>query len=617
MRRSLRIRLLAIVLVGIIILTATNALLSGWGLTRVRDRAIADNAEVLEQRTQVYLLRMAQERAASTDQTLNAIQELAEATARYLAQARPPSPADAPALQNDESDWYYYHDKTTILLPVVDDPQPMLNDLIDSQGLNELFPGMASATPEIARISYMTASGTVRTFPQLPLFRVPAGWTVESDPSYQASLPANNRLRKVVWSTEAHPLLDDLTEYRRSTASKVISAIAPVYQGRTFKGAVIVDIGRDRLTASLGRLGVTQTGFAFLLDEHGDLVGTSKEGQEALLGKTVPEGEMGDVPLDGLNPSFDPILAEMRAGKGGYGVANLSGRPHILAYAPVAEIKWSFGLAVPLDEVVVDTARTAEKVTGIANETQTYTLLASLGAVILLGMVVGYVLRRQFTRPLTALVAATRSVAGGDLRPIAARSGDELGDLAHAFNTMTEAVAASRAELTEANHQLERKIQERTADLNMAVAKLEATSAAQEDLLRALREVSTPVIPVVAGVLAMPLIGQIDEQRAQNMIAALLERVEREHARTVLLDITGVPVIDAHVAQSLLRMVAAGRLLGAEIVLVGVAPEVAQTLVTLGIDLRELRTAPDLRSAVERILAKRRDPRAAPGPSVL
>jgi anti-anti-sigma factor len=263
------------------------------------------------------------------------------------------------------------------------------------------------------------------------------------------------------------------------------------------------------------------------------------------------------------------------------------------------------GLGVPLDEVTAATNRTAEKVTAIASETRSFGLLASLAALILLGLVMSYVLRRQFVRPLTMLSSATQAIAEGDLQPIAATGDDEIGQLARSFNTMSAALGASRAELTAANTQLEAKVRERTADLDMAVARMEQLFATQQDLLRTLREVSTPVIPVLEGVLAAPLIGQIDDERAENMTRDLLARIERERARTVLLDITGVPLIDTQVAQALMRAVSASRLLGAEVVLVGVAPEVAQTIVTLGIDLGDLRTAADLRSAVEQLLARR------------
>jgi anti-anti-sigma regulatory factor/HAMP domain-containing protein len=599
--------MLIIVLIGIIMLAAISTLLGGWGLTRVRDRAIADNADVLEQRTRVYLLRMAQERAEASDQRLQAIQQLTATSASYLSQIEGSAEtSDTHTILDADHKWRYFHGKTTILLPADPDPKPLLAELVGSERLNELFSGLARATPEIARISYMTPSGTIRTFPQLPVFKIPDGWSVQKDVAFQAALPAHNPLRKVVWTAGVHPLVDDLGQYGKSRPSMVISAVAPVYRDGVFKGAVIADVSRDRLAASLGRLGEEQTGFAFLLDEQGHLAATSKEGELALAGKSIPDGELSGVALDQVNPTIAPIVADMHAGNGGSAVISLNGRPHILAYAPIGEVKWSIGLAVPLDEIVVDTSKTAAHLTDLAGETRTYIILASLAAVAVLGLIISYVLRQQFMRPLTALVEATRSIAAGNLCPIEATRGDELGQLARAFNTMTESLSASRYDLTAANQQLELKIQDRTADLNMAVTKLEETFANQQELLRALREVSTPVIPVVEGALAMPLVGQIDEERARNMTATLLGRIERDRARTVLLDITGVPVIDTQVAQSLIQMVSASRLLGAEVVLVGVAPEVAQTIVTLGIDLRGLHTAADLRSAVERLLARRR-----------
>jgi anti-anti-sigma factor len=610
--RSLRVRLLAIVLVGICLLALINGLLNEWGLVRVRNRAISDSAEVLEQRTVTYLLRMAQERAASTDKTLRAAQHLAEATATYLAQTSDSSPSDAPpALQSNKDGWRFYHGKTTILLPPNSDAQQLLSELAPSEELGALWPSMADSLSEIGRISYLMPSGAVRTFPHLTLSRLPQGWSVQTDMTYQAGMPANNQLHKVVW-TDLHPALDSVRQTNSAVSDMVISAVAPVYQNRVFKGAVVVDMKRTRLAENLVQVGAEQDGFAFLLDEHGRLAATNEEGQLRLTGQRSTTGDQHAVALEQTAPTLAPILNEMRAGRGGVTIVELDGRPHILAYAPVGAIRWSLGLGVPLDEVTAATDRTAEKVTGIASEARTFGLIASLAAVILLGLAMSYVLRRQFVRPLTMLSNATKAIAEGDLKPIAASGDDEIGQLARSFNSMSAALGASRAELTAANAQLEAKVRERTADLDMAVARMEQLVATQQELLRTLREVSTPVIPVIEGVLAAPLIGQIDDERAEHMTRDLLAQIERERARTVLLDITGVPMIDTQVAQALLRAVSASRLLGAEVVLVGVAPEVAQTIVTLGIDLGDLRTAADLRSAVEQLLARRHKASRAP-----
>jgi anti-anti-sigma factor len=96
----------------------------------------------------------------------------------------------------------------------------------------------------------------------------------------------------------------------------------------------------------------------------------------------------------------------------------------------------------------------------------------------------------------------------------------------------------------------------------------------------------------------MPLVGGIDSARAALLMDSLLGAIERQRARTVILDVTGVPLVDTHVAQVLLRAAAAARLLGAEPVLVGLRPELAQTIVGLGVDLSGLTTQADLQSGV-------------------
>jgi len=114
----------------------------------------------------------------------------------------------------------------------------------------------------------------------------------------------------------------------------------------------------------------------------------------------------------------------------------------------------------------------------------------------------------------------------------------------------------------------------------------------------ALRELSTPIIPIGEGVVAMPLIGNIDSARAQQVIETLLEGVGESRARTAILDITGVQVVDSQVADALLRAAQAVRLLGAEVIITGIRPEVAQTLVGLGLDLSGIKTLSTLQAGI-------------------
>jgi PAS domain S-box-containing protein len=114
----------------------------------------------------------------------------------------------------------------------------------------------------------------------------------------------------------------------------------------------------------------------------------------------------------------------------------------------------------------------------------------------------------------------------------------------------------------------------------------------------ALAELSTPVIPISDQVIVMPLIGAIESARARQVLETLLHGIERSRARVAILDITGVPLVDTQVAKSLLVAAQAVRLLGARIVLTGIRPEVAQTLVGLGVDLGDIVTRSTLQSGI-------------------
>lgn len=157
------------------------------------------------------------------------------------------------------------------------------------------------------------------------------------------------------------------------------------------------------------------------------------------------------------------------------------------------------------------------------------------------------------------------------------------------------------------NARLEQEVSERTRELRQALANVEARDAEKQALLdqvtlqgAQIREMSVPVLPVDQRTLVMPLIGALDTQRLLQVQEQALNKIEHSNARYLLLDITGVPVVDSQVAQGLISTIQAVRLLGAEPVLVGVRPEVAQSLVALGIDLTGLRTAGDLQGALRR-----------------
>lgn len=131
---------------------------------------------------------------------------------------------------------------------------------------------------------------------------------------------------------------------------------------------------------------------------------------------------------------------------------------------------------------------------------------------------------------------------------------------------------------------------------------LETTLSAGQELIDRQRlqllEVATPVIKLWTGVVAVPLIGTLDSARSQVVMESLLDAVVTQQARFAILDITGVPTVDSLVAQHLMKTVAAARLMGAECVVSGIRPAIAQTIVHLGIDLGEVVTRASLADAL-------------------
>jgi rsbT co-antagonist protein RsbR len=137
---------------------------------------------------------------------------------------------------------------------------------------------------------------------------------------------------------------------------------------------------------------------------------------------------------------------------------------------------------------------------------------------------------------------------------------------------------------------------------------METTLSAGEELIARQREqlleVATPVIRLWEGVVAVPLIGTLDSARSQVVMESLLEAIVEQRARYAILDITGVPTVDSLVAQHLMKTVAAARLMGAECIVSGIRPAIAQTIVHLGIDLGTVITRAGLADALAHALTQ-------------
>ena len=166
------------------------------------------------------------------------------------------------------------------------------------------------------------------------------------------------------------------------------------------------------------------------------------------------------------------------------------------------------------------------------------------------------------------------------------------------MDALVAAEKATSADLAMALERLRKEVEERARGERELREKLEVI-ARQEEAIRALE---TPIIEVGDGVLALPLIGTIDSQRAGAMMERLLSAITEKSATTSILDLTGVEVVDTSTADHIGKLAKAAELLGAKCIITGIRPAVAQTMVQIGIDLTKVVTLSTLREALQRSL---------------
>jgi rsbT co-antagonist protein RsbR len=204
-------------------------------------------------------------------------------------------------------------------------------------------------------------------------------------------------------------------------------------------------------------------------------------------------------------------------------------------------------------------------------------------------------------RPIAALQSAASRLAGGDLAArVRLQRADELGMLGRRFDEMAETIQ-QRTSALESQHQRADAARVEAEAARAAIAEQMETIDAQRDVIR---EMSVPVLPLSQSALVLPLVGALDSERLALVQEQALHAIEQMSARFLILDITGVPIVDTAVAQGLVQVVQTARLLGSEVVLVGIRPEVAQAVVGLGIHLSDIVTRSTLQRGITYVLAR-------------
>lgn len=352
----------------------------------------------------------------------------------------------------------------------------------------------------------------------------------------------------------------------------MLVAAVPLKDAAGVQGALL--IGRTIDNTFLQQLNSNRTDPVLqLYTSGGRLLATSAGTDEDLAGAPSVDQGLLQRALDGERIEVNAPGAE--------------GEPQRVRYAPLdqgLQVDLVYSLALSSTEIQAYRMRTLQQ---------------SVGAMVLVGLATAglliFFIRGGIVRPLQRLGQAVEKLGAGELEvDIGPRGRDEIGRLTSSFSTMAQQLRQSFASLEVRNQMLEREIAERKRVEESRAQMQSAVAQAHAMIL----EMATPIIPINDQTLVMPLIGAMDSQRAHQTMATLVQGIEVSHARVAILDITGVPVVDTHVAKVLLDVAQAARLLGTRLILTGIRPEVAQSIVGLGVNLDSIETYATLQQAI-------------------
>jgi anti-anti-sigma regulatory factor/HAMP domain-containing protein len=209
-------------------------------------------------------------------------------------------------------------------------------------------------------------------------------------------------------------------------------------------------------------------------------------------------------------------------------------------------------------------------------------------SVALLVVIASLVVTRSIAAPLKDLAETATQVAAGDMEcTVEIAREDEIGTLALAFNSM----------ITNLREMLQRE-QEQRQHLQQAQDELAERFQTIQSQQQAIQELSTPVIPVMDQIIVMPLVGNVDTMRARDITRSLLAGISEHRAKVVILDVTGVSIMDTGIVNHLNKTIQAARLKGAHTIVTGVSDAVAESIVDLGIDWGDVETLGDLQTGL-------------------
>ncbi len=371
-------------------------------------------------------------------------------------------------------------DTASVFIPTgtrIDDA--LISDLNVSAYLDFSAPAVLQAHPALRALFTVDTRGVTRYYPNIDLASLlPPDFDARQRPYFVISAPMFNPQRLPRWTI---PYVD------AAGGGLVVTAAAPVYEGDQFLGVVAADMQLSQITEQISSIRVGQTGYAFLIDDAGRVLSMPEAGFNmfGLRPEDMNSDEFFKNTILGLGTTeLQSVTKRMTSGGSGLLTVNVDGIDTYISFSPIKSNGYSVALVVPVSELQTS-------IIAARNETQQQIqsaarLAATLLIVLLLfAVVVSIGLGRAIAAPIQRLTQVASQVAAGDLTVQASSTtSDEIGTLASAFNTMT-------FRLREALEDLEKRVEERTAELTLANERNERRARQFEAIAHIARTISS------------------------------------------------------------------------------------------------------------------------------
>lgn len=602
-RISTKITLASALLLFATILLVVVGLLRGFAQTRTDVTTASQHG--LQNQGQVALFDLTQVEA----KLLNANLEQAASTTRHLVSLFnsldqvPSLSLDDPLSQlttgpaNNRFDANPNRKSDLVIFANTPDSALLRQNLRDSQILDAIFPGVLANLGDALAIYYVSNEGMTRYYPVSNLQDiVPPDFDVPNENFYTIVAATRNPERKTVW-TDIYS--DELGKGLLTTVS------SPIYQGDQFRGFIGIDITLNEFLKQLDTIKPTPSSYAFVLDQQGDVIAAPQIALQTFLNipssQTLSPSQTLELQMNPTTaPALASVLERMQNNQSGIQTLQANNQDLVVANAALTSINWHIVVVAPKTEITSE----AQAVTATIETSSgriVGKLLWFLAALTIITLLATWLISNRLSQPIVALVQNTQALAeSNQFVQLPEQSNDELGFLARAFNQMASKVQSAQQSLQQVNQNLEQTVQQRTHELEQERESLQQTLDQLKLANNTVAKLTAPIIPVAQGVVVVPITGSLNTERIEQLQQAMLRTAERLRIHTIILDVTGLEVLED--SATFVRSLDALRLLGSKAMLVGVSADFAQDLIQSGINLDSVTTMANLQAAVRATL---------------